>query len=49
VWDAPRVAVLLAEQEGSRKKLEAAGWTCFASTLDPNSFETLGELLRRGG
>lgn len=49
VWDAPRVAVLLPEQEGSRKKLEAAGWTCFASTLDPRSFETLGELLKRGG
>lgn len=48
-WDAPHVAVLLPEQEGNRKKLEAAGWTCFASTLDQAAFEMLGELVRRGG
>jgi hypothetical protein len=29
-WPVQRVAVLLPEQEGSRKKLEAAGWTCFS-------------------
>lgn len=49
VWDAPRVAVLLPEQEGSRNKLEAAGWTCFASTVDQTALERLGELVRRGG
>ena len=29
-WMAQRVAVLLPEQEGSRKLLEAADWTCFS-------------------
>lgn len=43
-WPGPRVAVLLPEQESSRKKLEAAGWTCFAISLDPGELDTLREL-----
>lgn len=48
-WGAPKVAVLLPEQEGSREKLEAAGWTCFASVMDEDTFEALVERVRRGG
>jgi hypothetical protein len=48
VWEAARVAVLLPEQEASRKPLEATGWTCFASTLDGAALDTLGELIRQG-
>ena len=48
-WEVPRVAVLLPEQEGSRKQLEAAGWTCFAVALDQAAFDALAELIRRGG
>lgn len=46
-WDEHQVAVLLPEQEGSRKKLEAAGWTCFAVELDDAGFQALSDLLRR--
>lgn len=48
-WNAQRVAVLLAEQEGSRKKLEAAGWTCYSLALDQAAFEALSDLVRRDG
>lgn len=48
-WEEHQVAVLLPEQEGSRKKLEAAGWTCFAVDLDDASFQALSDLLRREG
>lgn len=45
-WDAARVAVLLPEQEGSRGKLEAAGWTCLA--LADATLDALDALVRRG-
>jgi phosphatidylserine/phosphatidylglycerophosphate/cardiolipin synthase-like enzyme len=46
-WEAARVAVLLPEQEGSRKKLEAAGWTCFLVALDDAELEALDARVRR--
>jgi phosphatidylserine/phosphatidylglycerophosphate/cardiolipin synthase-like enzyme len=55
-WLAPRVAVLLPEQETSRKQLEAAGWTCFsivagaagaAGTLGADELVALCELVGR--
>lgn len=48
-WEVARVAVLLPEQESSRKKLEAEGWTCFGTTLDAQALEALTERLRRVG
>ena len=48
-WEVARVAVLLPEQESSRKKLEAEGWTCFGTTLDAQAIDALIERLRRVG
>lgn len=44
-WPGPRVAVLLPEQESCRKKLEAAGWTCFSVTLGAEELDALCELV----
>lgn len=48
-WEVARVAVLLPEQESSRKKLEAEGWACFGTTLDAQALDALTERLRRVG
>jgi hypothetical protein len=48
-WGVPRVAVLLPEQEGSRKKLEAAGWTCFSTALGDDDYSALCDLIRGEG
>lgn len=48
-WEVARVAILLPEQESSRKKLEAEGWTCFGTTLDAQTLDALTERLRRVG
>lgn len=48
-WERSRVAVLLTEQEGSRRKLEAAGWSCFAFPLSSEELATLRELVGREG
>jgi phosphatidylserine/phosphatidylglycerophosphate/cardiolipin synthase-like enzyme len=42
-WDEARVAVLLPEQELSRRKLEAAGWSCFSVGLDASELTALCE------
>ncbi len=47
-WDVARVAVLLPEQEASRKRLEAAGWTCFSVAMGPDDFAALCEAVGRG-
>jgi hypothetical protein len=44
-WPVQRVAVLLPEQEGSRKQLEAADWTCFSSSLGAEELVVLCELV----
>jgi hypothetical protein len=44
-WPVQRVAVLLPEQEASRKKLEAADWTCFSISLGADEFGVLCELV----
>lgn len=46
-WGALHVAVLLPEQEGARKKLEAAGWSCFPVNVDDDGFNALCERVRR--
>jgi phosphatidylserine/phosphatidylglycerophosphate/cardiolipin synthase-like enzyme len=48
-WPERRVAVLLPEQEGSRQKLEAAGWACFSPDAGPEAMERLHALLAREG
>ncbi len=45
-WEAPRVAVLLPEQAGSRKKLEAAGWTCFPVAMADDELLALCDRVR---
>ncbi|MCX5742959.1 MAG: helicase-related protein [Proteobacteria bacterium] len=47
-WPGMRVAVLLPEQEFSRKKLEVEGWTCFSTNLDAVTFDALIERLGLG-
>jgi hypothetical protein len=51
-WLVQRVAVLLPEQEGRRKKLEAADWTCFSilpgGALGVEEFGVLCELVGQG-
>jgi phosphatidylserine/phosphatidylglycerophosphate/cardiolipin synthase-like enzyme len=44
-WQVQRVAVLLPEQEGSRKPLEAADWTCFSISLGAGELGALCELV----
>ncbi len=44
-WQVQRVAVLLPEQEGSRKPLEAADWTCFSISLGADELGVLCELV----
>lgn len=48
-WPDAHVAVLLPEQEGSRKRLEAADWTCFGALIDDAEFVTLCDLVNREG
>jgi hypothetical protein len=51
-WPEQRVAILLPEQEGSRKQLEAADWTCFSIALGADELGALCELVgreRQGG
>ena len=48
-WEDVHVAILLPEQEPSRKRIEAAGWTCFPVTIDDDGFMTLSDLLARRG
>ena len=48
-WEDAHVAVLLPEQEPSRKRIEAVGWTCFPVTIDENDFATLRNLLAGRG
>ncbi len=46
-WSGPRVAVLLPEQEGGRKALEGADWTCFSLPEANEAFDVLRELIER--
>lgn len=48
-WPGPRVAVLLPEQEGSRKKLEAADWACVGLDLTDDQLAALCERASREG
>jgi hypothetical protein len=48
-WPRQRVAVLLPEQEGDRRKLEAARWTCFSLERATAEIDALLELLVREG
>jgi hypothetical protein len=41
--------VLLPEQEGSRKKLDAADWACFGIDLTPDQLAALCERVGREG
>jgi hypothetical protein len=44
-WADSHVAILLPEQWSSRNRIEAAGWTCFAVTMDENGILALRRLL----
>lgn len=48
-WEDAHVAILLPEQEPSRNRIEAAGWTCFPVTIDETGFAALRELLASRG
>lgn len=48
-WLEQRVAVLLPEQQGCRKRLEVGGWTCFSLAMNAEELEMLRDLVEREG